>query len=103
MKKLIKDEAKKAKKSTKKKVEPKKSNPQPSVPAKKKNVPTKKAVVTSTPIGMKKTTYKLIDRNIYFTGYSYRTRVTIDGKINSRNFGSVRAAKKYRTTISKTR
>jgi hypothetical protein len=102
MKKLIKDEAKKAKKSTKKKVEPKKSNPQPSVPTK-KNVPAKKAVVTSTPIGMKKTTYKLIDRNIYFTGYSYRTRVTIDGKINSRNFGSVRAAKKYRTTISKTR
>jgi hypothetical protein len=111
----IKSGKKPAKKSTKK-VEPKKTVTTPT----KKNVPAKKAVTTNSPVMTKtqymeiveslnspvtvtKSHYQAIDRNIYFDGYSYRTRVTINGKINSRNFSTVRAAKKYRTEIRKTR
>ena len=96
----IKAGKKPAKKSTKK-VEPKKTVT-PSTPVK-KNVPAKKAVTTNSPVAITKTRYEAIDSNIYFTGYSYRTRVTIDGKLKSRNFSSIRAAKKYRTEVRKTR
>jgi hypothetical protein len=96
----IKAGKKPAKKSTKK-VEPKKTVT-PSTPTK-KNVPAKKAVTTNSPVAITKSHYQAIDRNIYHDGYSYRTRVTINGKVNSRNFSTVRAAKKYRTEIRKTR
>lgn len=69
----------------------------------KKNVSANKAVITNFPVSIVKNHYQAIDRNIYYDGYSYRTRVTINGKVNSRNFSNVRAAKKFRTEIRKTR
>jgi hypothetical protein len=98
----IKAGKKAAKKSTKK-VEPKKKTVTPTSTPTKRNVPAKKAVTTNSPVAITKSHYQAIDNNIYFDGYSYRTRVTINGKVNSRNFSNVRAAKNFRTKISKTR
>ena len=48
-----------------------------------------------------KKTYKPIEKNIYFDGYSFRTRVQINGKMNSRNSSTLGSAKKFRTNIIK--
>jgi len=56
---------------------------------------TKKSVTTP------KTTYNAIAKNVYFDGHSYRTRVTIGGVCNSRNFSSKTAAIRWRNEVKR--
>ena len=59
---------------------------------------TKKIVKAITP----KVNYKPIANNIYHDGYSYRARITVNGKCNSRNFTSKTAAIRWRNEFRKT-
>jgi hypothetical protein len=43
-----------------------------------------------------KTTYRSVSNNIYFDGFSYRVRMSIDGVRYSKNFSSKKAALKFR-------
>lgn len=45
------------------------------------------------------TVYRAVDRNIYFDGSSYRTRVTVDGERYSKSFPSKKAAVQYRNQL----
>lgn len=47
--------------------------------------------------------YLPIADNVYFTGVSYRSRVTVNGKRNSRNFSNKRSAVRFRNQILKKR
>lgn len=47
----------------------------------------------------KKTVYEAISKNVYFNGYSYRARVTQNGRMTSRSFGSKRKAIMWRNQI----
>jgi len=49
-----------------------------------------------------KTTYRSIADNIYHDGYSYRARITVNGKCNSKNFTSKTAAIRWRNEFRRT-
>jgi len=40
--------------------------------------------------------YEPVSRNIYFDGFSYRVRISVDGVKQSRNFSSKKAATAFR-------
>jgi len=63
---------------------------------KKTNVKSKKVVEP-----VSKTTYRAVAKNIYHDGYSYRTRVTINGECNSMNFTSKKSAIAFRNTLKR--
>lgn len=43
--------------------------------------------------------YSKVSDNIYFDGYSYRVRVSVNGARYSKNFGSKKAALQYRKQL----
>ena len=83
----------------------KKTKIQKAIKANKKNTKkvtsVKKTVVTTTP-KVTKATYRSVADNIYFDGYSYRARITVNGKCNSRNFISKTAAVRWRNEFRRT-
>jgi hypothetical protein len=46
-----------------------------------------------------KTSYTAVSSNIYYDGYSYRVRMSIDGVRYSKNFSSKTAAVKFRNQL----
>ena len=67
----------------------------------KKVTPVKKTAVTTTP-KVTKATYRSVADNIYYDGYSYRARITVNGKCNSKNFTSKTAAIRWRNEFRRT-
>lgn len=45
------------------------------------------------------TEYQTVSKNIYFDGYSYRVRASVNGKRYSRNFSSKREAYAFRRQL----
>lgn len=75
---------------------------------KKTNNQIKKAVVRNSkapvaPVQTTKTTYRRITKNIYHDGYSYRTRVMVNGEMISRNFTSQKKAIAFRNELQRGR
>ena len=50
-----------------------------------------------------KTIYVYVDKNVYFDGLSYRTRVSLNGKTHSKNFDDKYDAFGYRDQLLKQR
>ena len=48
-----------------------------------------------------KTTYRSVGRNIYFDGFSYRVRMSIDGVRYSKNFSSKKSAVQFRNELQR--
>jgi len=68
-----------------------------------KAVKATKAVKTSNVVTKTtKTTYSPVAKNVYFDGRSYRTRITVGGVCNSRNFTSKTAAIRWRNEVRRT-
>jgi hypothetical protein len=51
----------------------------------------------------RKSSYTRTSNNIYFDGYSYRVRMTIDGVVYSKNFTSKKKAYEYRKQLTEGR
>ena len=47
----------------------------------------------------KQTMYQRVSKNVYFDGYSYRTRVIVNGVRYSKNFPSKKKAITYRNEL----
>jgi len=56
---------------------------------------------TTTMVSGPKTSYTPVSSNIYFDGYSYRVRMSIDGVRYSKNFSSKNAAVKFRNQLQR--
>lgn len=54
---------------------------------------------TTTRRNTTKTVYEPITDNIYFDGFSYRVRVSVDGTKYSKNFSSKKGAVSYRNSL----
>jgi len=67
-----------------------------------KAVKATKAVKTTNVTKSTKTTYSPVAKNVYFDGRSYRTRITVGGVCNSRNFTSKTAAIRWRNEVRRT-
>ncbi len=63
------------------------------------NYMSSKKKMTTTKVSEPKTTYRSVGSNIYYDGFSYRVRMTIDGVRYSKNFSSKRAALKFRSEL----
>jgi len=64
-------------------------------------VMTKKTTSQSKKTNQTKTTYRSVGRNIYFDGFSYRVRMSIDGVRYSKNFSSKKSAVQFRNELQR--
>ncbi len=61
----------------------------------------KTTTTTTSKVTVQKGSYTPVSSNIYFDGYSYRVRMSIDGVRYSKNFSSKTAAVKFRNQLQK--
>jgi hypothetical protein len=59
----------------------------------------KRKMTTTKKVSEPKTTYRSVGSNIYYDGFSYRVRMSIDGVRYSKNFSSKKSALKFRSEL----